>query len=238
VLTVLSTSLKKAVEWGVIERMPCTVKLLKVPEGAIDFYDFAEFEAMVSAATRLSSQAALVVLLGGEAGLRGGEMRALEWSDVNFVKRQVTIERNDWKGQVTSTKGNRVRYVPMTARVYQVLQSHRHLKSDRVLCRADGSPMAEHHLVDLLASVARRASMRNNGPHILRHTFCSHLAMRGAPVRAVQELAGHKDLATTQRYMHLSPSAVDQAIRLLDQPIPLFAGGDIGETANSLARSG
>ena len=98
--------------------------------------------------------------------------------------------------------------------------------------------MAEHHLVDLLASVAGRASLRNNGPHILRHTFCSHLAMRGAPVRATQELVGHKDLATTQRYMHLSPSAVDQTIRLLDQPIPLFASGDIGETGISVARSG
>ncbi len=54
------------------------------------------------------------------------------------------------------------------------------------------------------------------GVHILRHTFCSHLAMRGAPARAIQELAGHQDLATTQRYMHLSPAALDAAIRLLD----------------------
>ena len=53
------------------------------------------------------------------------------------------------------------------------------------------------------------------GVHILRHTFCSHLAMRGAPARAIQELAGHPDLATTQRYMHLSPAALDAAIRLL-----------------------
>ena len=45
---------------------------------------------------------------------------------------------------------------------------------------------------------------------------CSHLAMRGAPARAIQELAGHSDLRTTQRYMHLSPAALDAAIRLLD----------------------
>ena len=43
----------------------------------------------------------------------------------------------------------------------------------------------------------------------LRHTFCSHLAMRGAPARAIQELAGHSELGVTQRYMHLSPAALD-----------------------------
>jgi len=42
--------------------------------------------------------------------------------------------------------------------------------------------------------------------------------MQGAPARAIQELAGHQDLATTQRYMHLSPAALDSAIRLLDGP--------------------
>jgi integrase len=42
--------------------------------------------------------------------------------------------------------------------------------------------------------------------HILRHTFCSHLAMRGAAPKAIQDLAGHQHLSTTMRYMHLSPS--------------------------------
>jgi site-specific recombinase XerC len=65
---------------------------------------------------------------------------------------------------------------------------------------------------------SRRAKLSQDGVHILRHTFCSHLAMQGAPPRAIQELAGHRELGVTQRYMHLSPAALDSAIRLLDQP--------------------
>jgi len=49
----------------------------------------------------------------------------------------------------------------------------------------------------------------------LRHAFCSHLAMRRAPAKAFQELAGHQDL-TTQQYMRVSPAALDAAIGLLD----------------------
>ena len=41
--------------------------------------------------------------------------------------------------------------------------------------------------------------------------------MRGAPARAIQELGGHQDLTTTQRYKHLSPAAIEGAIRLLDR---------------------
>ena len=70
------------------------------------------------------------------------------------------------------------------------------------------------------------------GVHILRYTFCSHLAMRGAPARAIQELAGHEDLTTTRRYMRLSPAAIDGAIRLLDEGAPGVARGNIGATCS------
>ena len=57
--------------------------------------------------------------------------------------------------------------------------------------------------------------------------------MRGAPARAIQELAGHQDLATTQRYMHLSPAALDSAIRLLDGCGMLPSFGDMLETGST-----
>ncbi len=67
-----------------------------------------------------------------------------------------------------------------------------------------------------LRYACKRAGLRQIGTHVLRHTFCSHLAMRGAAPKAIQELAGHSTLAMTMRYMHLAPIALRQAIELLD----------------------
>jgi integrase len=105
ILVVLRVMLKKAVEWEVIDRMPCTIRLLKVPKSSAGFYDFDEYERLVNAAKALDRNAYLIVLLGADAGLRCGEMMALEWSDVDLHKRQLCTQRSDWKGHVTIPKG-------------------------------------------------------------------------------------------------------------------------------------
>ena len=88
-------------------------------------------------------------------------------------------------------------------------------QGERVLCLADGSPITRDRVIKAVRGAQRVAGIEQ-GVHILRHTFCAHLAMKGAPARAIQELAGHADLSTMQHYMHLSPAAAEDAIRLLD----------------------
>jgi integrase len=200
IVTVLNVMLKKAVEWDVIARMPCTVKVLPVSKGSTQFYDFEEFERLVAAAKTTDPRAHVLVLLAGEAGLRLGEMEALEWSDINFAKAQMCVQRSAWKGQIASPKGGRLRHIPLTTRLAAALRDHRHLRGPLVLYQDDGSPLTEGLVQGFVRRAAQKASLFNNGPHMLRHTFCSHLAMRGAPARAIQELAGHRDLTTTQRY--------------------------------------
>ena len=104
--------------------------------------------------------------------------------------------------------------------------------SPLVLCNEEGEVLKRKALRSCVRRAARRGHVENDGVHVLRHTLCSHLAMRGAPARAIQELAGHANLSTTQRYMHLSPAALEGAIRLLDQPSPDLRRGDIVDTAN------
>jgi integrase len=86
----------------------------------------------------------------------------------------------------------------------------------------------------------KRAGVAISGAHRLRHTFCSHLAMGWCSGESDSGTRRASDVTTTQRYMHLSPAAIEGAIRLLPQVGPAEAGphvhtarGDILETAEA-----
>ena len=138
-----------------------------------------------------------------------------------------------WRAK-TASRG-RQRYVPLTRRLTAALAEHRHLRSKRVFCQDDRTPFTRQIVQNRMILAARRANVRR-GVHILRHTFCSHLSMRGAPPKAIQELAGHADLTMTQRYMHLSPAALDAAIGLLDRPSGEQSCGDMLATGSPLQK--
>jgi integrase len=121
ILAVLSILLKKAVEWDVIERMPCRIKLLSIEKDAAAFHDFEEYERLVEVARAIDQRTYLIVLLGGEAGLRCGEVIAIEWGDVDLAKRQLCVRRSDWNGHVGTPKGGRLRFVPLTRRLTAAL---------------------------------------------------------------------------------------------------------------------
>jgi site-specific recombinase XerD len=212
--------------------MPCVIRLLRATTPAARSHDFTEYERLVKAATAEDRQALMVVLLGGDAGLRCGEMMALERDDLDFQKQRICVQRSDWKGHVTVPKGGRLRYVPMTMRLRAALRDHRHLRGKRVLCRRDGTALTQKIVQDYVRRSAQKAGVKN-GVHLLRHAFCSRLAMLGAAPRVIQELAGHENWSTTERYMHLIPGQADAAIRLLEQPKGRENRGDIVETGSS-----
>src|SRR2546428_2431400 len=135
-------------------------------------------------------------------------------------------------------RGGKTRRVRMTNRRAEALSAIRHLRGARALYQRDGEPVTETTLRSWMERAERAGGLPVTGHiHRLRHTFCSHRAMHGAPAKAIQELAGHADLSTTMRYMHLSPASLNQAIRLLEQPVatdsrsPAHARGETAETA-------
>jgi hypothetical protein len=135
-----------------------------------------------------------LVLLGGDAGLRRGEMIGLRWCDIDMRRHLITVQQAVWKGIVDSPKSGRGRVIPTTDALDQTLARHRHLRGERVFYDDGGHPATEKILRGWLAAAQRRAGLPDptGALHILRHTFCSHLAMRGAPAKAIQELAGRR----------------------------------------------
>lgn len=215
VLSVLATMLKTAEAWDEIVRAP----KIEVPRWAnpeMDFYDFEEWEALIDGAARAGPMVRVAVLLGGDAGLRRGEMVGLEQSDV--AKSAITVQRNEWEGHVGTPKGGKSRRIPLTSRLSEAIEAIRHLRGKRLLWQANGSPVKVTTLQSWIEVATKRAGLQpSRNLHKLRHSFCSHLAMRGVPALAIKEWAGHASLTTTMRYMHLSPHSTDAMIGVLER---------------------
>jgi integrase len=224
VLAVLSSLLRVAVEeYGVLDRMPCRIELLKVPPPPFRFYEVEEYEALLLEAAKLDPRVQLMVLLGGDAGLRCGEMIALEWGDIDFKRNLITVARSESKDHVTLPKGGRPRTLEMTDALASALRAQRGI-AGRVFHRDDGEHARYRTFARWLRRAQKAAGLEVNGAlHILRHTFCSHMAMLGAPVLAIKEAAGHVSLETTTRYLHLSPKVRAHAIAMLNSRSTLTA---------------
>ena len=218
VLTSLSKCLKVAVEWDVMDRVPCTVRLLKVTSSVPGWYEILEYKRLVEASQKIDARIHIMVLLAGSAGMRRGEIMALKWSDLDLKRRLIQVQRSIWERHETVPKGGKGRVVDMTSSLADALAKHRHLRGDRVLYADDGRELTNKIVRSWLSGAQRAAGIAVTGAiHRLRHTFCSMLAAEGAPALAIQELAGHSHISTTMKYMHLSPTTRGAAIALLDR---------------------
>lgn len=145
---------------------------------------------------RHRDDAVLEVLYG--SGLRVGELCGLDLGDVDLRRGVVTV----WG------KGGKQRRVPMSQAAIDSVKQWNRVRREVL---ADSSPPAlflNGRGGRLGARDVRRVlderSPAPTHPHALRHTFATHLLDGGADLRVVQELLGHSDVATTQRYTHVS----------------------------------
>lgn len=215
-LSVLSRCLRCAVEWGELDKMPCQIRLLQLADQSFRWYEVHDYRRLVDAAKKVGPRVHLLVLLAGSAGLRRGEIIALKWTDLDLARRTIHLERAIWRKHEGTPKGGRGRPIDMTPELAEALAEHRHLQGERVLYSERGEELSNRTIRNWMAQAQRRAGLEATGAiHILRHTFCSHLAAAGVPAKAIQELAGHADLSTTLRYMHLSPSDRSSAMAAL-----------------------
>ncbi len=229
-LTALRKLLNLAVEWGAMDRAP-KVRGFNLKSDYVSedhFLTFEETDRFLAAAD-LNWRPFLVVAL--KTGLRVGELLGLKWQDIDLVAGHLIVRRTLWRDQEGPPKGGSNRKVPLSDVAVATLKAYRHLKGPYVFCDPSGARLTHSMLKDVVPNACRRAGLgKRITTHGLRHTFASHLVMRGASLKAVQELLGHESIEMTLRYAHLTPDVKREAVRLLDGPMNL---GDIQETAGS-----
>ncbi len=217
ILQTLRRSLTWAQHMRWIERAPAiAMPHIDVPE--MQFLTDEELAALLEAAASEPKWYAAIVL-AADAGLRLGELRALRWSDINEVTNKIVVSRSLWNDEEGAPKSRKSRSVDMSSRLRAALRAIRatsKLRGDFVLSRDDGEPYSTAHMTGTINRLTRKAKLDQKGWHMLRHTFCTRLAMKGAPVTTIKELAGHANIATTMRYMHVVPGSTARAIALLD----------------------
>lgn len=185
------------------------------------FYTEEEYGRLVESATNIDVRLAAIILLGGDAGLRSGEIRALPPYGVKWDSSHLHIDRQVWRDVVDSPKSGRGRIIPMTDRLAWVLRKLGRVQGDTLLLDDDGQRFSTKRVRTLVKRAQRDAGLEATGNvHILRHTFCTRLAMAGKPPTIIQALAGHQHLTTTMRYMHVVTGAKEDAIKALNRPLP------------------
>lgn len=213
-LVILGKLLRVAVEWGDLQTAP-RVKLLRVAEAAFDFLDFEEAPRLVAAC---GGQLKAMVVLMLNTGLRIGEVAALRWQDVDLKAGRLMVRHSVWRGHFGTPKGHKSREIPLNDVVLSELKAWRHLRGEWVFCQGKGERLGSNCERSALDAACKLAGLREVSWHVLRHTFASHLVMRGVPLKTVQELLGHVDIKTTMRYAHLSPSVKKDAVASLAVP--------------------
>ena len=226
-LGVITGMLKKAVEWKLIKEAPKSpsVRLDPLERNVVDPRDF---EPLVSAAAAEGDFEHALILLLGEMGMRAGEVMGLWWDCVNFHAGTVTVKRNLVLGKLGPPKNRKTRTFKVTARTLAALKRLRHLRSNSVFARENGTPPSPRALDRILERIFRRARLTPMGPHALRHCALTRMAVAGVPIHVIRQISGHGSLQMLENYLHSLVDSTQVAVDKLEQ-FEVFSGGSTAD---------
>lgn len=146
-------------------------------------------------------QSKLIIEMLYQTGMRRAELINLKWSDIDAHQEQIKI----------TGKGNKQRIIPCSKYLLQNLEYFKQLQQEKfqslnnyyVFLTDSGQPLYPNFVyrtVKMYMSYCTSASKKS--PHVLRHSFATHLSNNGAKLNDIKELMGHASLASTQVYTH------------------------------------
>ena len=150
------------------------------------------------------------VILSLNTGIRKGTLLGLRWGDVDFASRTLRL-------RAEIMKAGREAVVPLNDAALRALSEWREFRGSDgggyVFPAENGARRRDTSKAFM--RVLDKAGIKNFTWHCLRHDFASQLAMKGVPMHVIQKLMCHGSLAMTQRYAHLSPNSLEEAVRLI-----------------------
>ncbi len=191
-------------------RLPNSVKKVqKIPT----YLSFEEvelyFESLLSdyhssnkdSSTRFSNELLVNLLLYG-GGLRVSEASKAKYKDLDKAKRSLLVER----------KGGKIEWIVLPTKIFELIYFISKSKSDIYLKQE--KPLNTRTVYGWVSKRGLLHLQKKIGPHSLRHSFATHLLRSGVNLRSIQELLGHKNISTTEKYTHLDISDVSQSLNI------------------------
>ena len=217
-ISTLRTFYKYCLRENLMEKSPMTgIKALKLPKTLVKFVSEGDINKVSfgDEADFPTCRDRLLFELLYQTGMRQAELRGLQDGDV------------DRSGMLLKVHGkrNKDRFVPLSKEMVNMIAQYQTLrdatfptKADNLMLNDRGEAMTPsfvynkvHHMLEGVTSLKQKS------PHVLRHTFATHLLDEGASLVAIQKLLGHEDLATTQIYAH---NTIEQLKKIHKQAHP------------------
>ncbi|MCK9210317.1 MAG: site-specific integrase [Ignavibacteriaceae bacterium] len=210
----LKAALNKALEWELIKSNPFVkVKIPKRQKIHPVFLSKNEVDVLVSNIHNLVIK--YIVRFSFLTGCRLSEVVNLQYSDINFTSKLVTVGSNSF---VTKTREQRI--IPICDELFSILTelyNNRKSNYDNVFVKGDGFKYSPDYVSKEFKKAVRASRMSDEIHfHSLRHSFASNLVQRNVSIYTVQKLLGHSSVTTTEIYAHLNTHELVRAINNLN----------------------
>ena len=209
IISVIQSSLKTAHLLGLTKEYTADkIKRPKLIERPVECFSLKEQKQIEQAVLNSKKDKLFGILLCLYSGLRIGELIALQWSDIDFVKGVLTVSKSchDGKGGLVIDEpktANSRRLIPLPKQLLPILKDVKKRSDSPFVVSANGKPVSVRSYQRSFELLLKRLNIPHKGFHSLRHTFATRALECGMDVKTLSEILGHKNpTVTLNRYAH------------------------------------